>query len=208
MSERLLAESSASREAFFEQEKERLAQLGREGQSPDVMFIGCSDSRVLAESLTGARPGDLFVVRVIANIVPPPGSGESVLAAAIDYALDVLKVKRIIVCGHTDCGGLRALERGLENGCPGNTADWMTHALPAFDSVQHKGLCGEELHDALVEENVLLQLEHVRAYPSVQRAEAEGIAKVHGWIFDLEHRHMRYYDRNRGSFVVYVPSTT
>ena len=206
MSKWLLTETSGEREAFFAQEKDRLDSLAREGQSPDVMFIGCSDSRVLAESLMAARPGDLFVVRVIANIVPPPGSGESVLAAAIDYAIEVLKVNCIVVCGHTDCGGLRALERGLETGCPGNTADWMTHALPALESLKHQGLDGEELHDALVEQNVLLQLRHVRAYPSVQRAEAVGTVKVHGWVFDLGHRRMRYYDDSVGSFVVFGPT--
>lgn len=203
MSKTFLLETAASREAFFAQERERLEYLAREGQSPDVLFIGCSDSRVLAESLTGARPGDLFVVRVVANIVPPPASGENAVASAVEFAVDVLKVKRIIVCGHTDCGGLRALERGLGPDAPAHTRAWLEHAQPALDDLAHKGLTGAALHDALVEQNVLSQLTNVRAYASVAEAEARGQVKIHGWVFDLHHRRMRYYDQASESFVVF-----
>lgn len=205
MSKTFLSESAASRAAFFAQERERLDYLAREGQSPEVLFIGCSDSRVLAESLTGARPGDLFVVRVVANIVPPPDSGENGVAAAIEFAVDVLKVKRIIVCGHTDCGGLRALEKGLGPDAPEHTRAWLEHAQPALDDLAHKGLTGAALHDALVEQNVVSQLFNVRAYSAVSEAEARGEVKVHGWVFDLHHRRMRYYDQASEAFVTFEP---
>lgn len=205
MSKTLLTETAQRREAFFTEERERLEYLSREGQSPDVLFIGCCDSRVLAESLTGARPGDLFVVRVIANIVPPPGSGEHSVASAIEFAVKELRVKRIIVCGHTDCGGLRALEAGLDENDAGPIHDWLSHAHPALQELANQGLEGEVLHDALVEQNVKTQVTNVRAYPVVAQAESVGLLKVHGWVFDLHHRHMRYYDETTGKFEVFEP---
>lgn len=198
MIDELLILSHPARRAFLEQERERLEQLVRDGQAPHTLFIGCSDSRVVAESLTGSRPGDLFVVRVVANIVPPYGSGQHGIQAAVEFALENLNVPRIVICGHTECGGVRAIDTADFEAPPGLAA-WLAYARPARDRIESRRLTGLERRRALVEENVRLQLEHLRTYPAVTRAVEDRRVTLHGWVFDLNRLEMRWCD-DTGAF--------
>jgi carbonic anhydrase len=202
MADPILERSHALRTEFFENQRELLDMLARQGQSPDVMFIGCSDSRVVPELLTGARAGDLFVARVVANIVPPYGTGQNAVGAALEYAVLHLKVKHLIICGHTDCGGIQALDHPLDMAAEPAIAGWIEFARPAQTQVDARGgLVDDARHRAIVEENVLLQLGNLQTHDAVRRALVENRLELHGWVYDLAERQMSFYDVTQGSFV-------
>jgi carbonic anhydrase len=194
MPDSILQRSHALRTKFFEDERELLETLAQHGQSPDAMFIGCSDSRVVPESLLGARPGDLFVVRVVANIVPPHIAGQYAVGAAVEYAILHLKVKHLIVCGHTDCGGIKALDRPPAMTAEPSIAGWLKFARPAQKKVDARGAGGGDRHQAIVEENVRLQLENLQTHPAVRGALARQQIELHGWVYDLARRQIYYHD--------------
>jgi carbonic anhydrase len=208
MTDHILERSHALRAEFFEKEQELLDSLAQYGQSPDAMFIGCSDSRVVSELLTGARPGALFVARVVANIVPPYGTGQNAVGAAVEYAVLHLKVKDLIVCGHTDCGGIKALDHPVDMAAEPAISSWIEFARPAQSRVDAQGLTGGARHQAIVEENVLLQLENLKTYDAVRRGLAEERLELHGWVYDLAGLQIRYYDTDERHFVTFAPSTS
>jgi carbonic anhydrase len=208
MPDHVLERSHALRAQFFENERGLLDTLASAGQSPNAMFIGCSDSRVVAELLTGARPGALFVVRVVANIVPPFGTGQNAVGAAVEYALLHLKVKDLIVCGHTDCGGIKALDHPVDMAAEPAIANWIEFARPAQSQIDARGLMDEARHQAIVEQNVLLQLENLKTYEAVRRALAAEQVELHGWVYDLAELQIRYYDTAEDRFVIFTPSTS
>lgn len=157
------------------------------GQKPDALFIACSDSRMAVNVFASSDPGDLFVLRNIGNMAPPFGDPEATAAAAaVDYAVDILRVRDIIVCGHSDCGAIRALCAGRDNLPEGPLRVWLDI-----------GAGGKALDSDPAEasrRNVLLQLEHLRGYPSVARAMAERGLRVHGMWFDIRHLDVLYYE--------------
>jgi len=165
--------------------------LAREGQQPTVLWIGCSDSRVVPEQITGAQAGDLFVVRNIANVVPPSkgysssGTVSDTVGAVIEYAVLHLKVSHIIVCGHTECGGIKALEGTPDRTKEPHISRWLELARPARKQVERDGIKAEERYLATITTNVLLQCKHVRTYPCVREAERKGGLQVYGWLYDL-----------------------
>jgi carbonic anhydrase len=206
MSDPLLERSQAQRAEFFERERDLLASLASSGQFPQAMFIGCNDSRVVPESLMGARPGDLFVVRVLANIVPPYGTGQNAVGAAAEYAVRSLNIEHFIICGHLDCGGILALDTGVDMATEPTLANWIEFARPAQTHVDAQGLMGHERHQAIVEANVLLQMENLRTYPAVQSALAGNRLELHGWVYDLVNCQLRFYDANQGRFEIFSPT--
>lgn len=165
--------------------------LAREGQNPHTLFITCSDSRVLAELITQSKPGDLFVVKNVGNIVPPAsvtGSTNST-AAAIEFAVESLRVNDIVVCGHSQCGAIAALmsETPAPPGTP-HLNEWLELAAPVREIVrrQYPFLKGAyERLSAAAEENVLFALENLRSYPAVQRRLADNSLRLHGWFFKI-----------------------
>jgi carbonic anhydrase len=203
MSDSILQRSHALRVQFFEDEQDLLETLAQRGQSPDAMFIGCSDSRVVPEALLGARPGDLFVVRVVANIVPPHIAGQYAVGAAVEYAILHLKVKHLIICGHTDCGGIKALDRPPAMTAEPSIAGWLKFARPAQKKVDARGAAGGDRHRAIVEENVLLQLENLQTHPAVRDALGHQQIELHGWVYDLTRRQIYYHDAARQRFVTF-----
>lgn len=207
MSDPILERSHALRTEFFENERQLLEALANQGQFPDAMFIGCSDSRVVPEALTGARPGDLFVARVVANIVPPYGTGQNAVGAAVEYAVRHLRVKHLIVCGHTDCGGIKALDHPVDMAAEPALSNWIEFARPCQTRVDARGLTGESRHQAIVEENVLLQLENLKTYAAVQRALDGNRLELHGWVYDLAERQLRYYEPTQDCFVTFSPAS-
>jgi carbonic anhydrase len=156
------------------------------GQKPSVLWIGCSDSRVTPERITSARAGELFVHRNIGNVVPPLDLNAGTV---LEYGINHLKVKEIVVCGHSDCGACKALDANLEH--DHMIPLWLTNAMPAKTRVDAKiapaTSAGEKAArlEAIIRENVRLQLEHLRQFPLVRDAEADGRVRLHGLYFDI-----------------------
>jgi carbonic anhydrase len=184
-----------------QQNLELYRRLAEEGQAPVALFIGCSDSRVPPEVIADAGPGVLFVTRNVANIVPPYGSGEVAVGAVVEYAVHHLHVRQIIVCGHTDCGGIKALDAQPNWDREPHIARWIEHARPAKTKVQASGLPAEECHLATVRENVLLQLEHLRSYDPVREAERAGALALVGWVYHLDTGIVEAYDPQTGGWM-------
>ena len=183
--EKILAGARRSRQQF-EEHRALYEALVSQGQSPKVILIGCSDSRVVPELITGAEPGDMLVMRNVGNIVPPFGLGEAGPGAAVEYGVLHLGVEHVVVLGHTDCGGIKALDYPTDSTREYHIARWIEHARPAQTKVQASNLPAEERHLATVRENVLLQLEHLLSYDAVRDAERSGKIALHGWVYHLE----------------------
>lgn len=184
----------------FQQNRERYEQLAAQGQAPQVLYIGCSDSRVAPELITGADLGDLFVVRNVGNLVPPFGTGETAVGAALEYALLHLHVPDLVLCGHTDCGALKALDVPPNWSEEPHLARWIENARPAQTKVEAAGLPTEERPLAVARENVLLQLEHLRSYDAVRDGERAGTLRVHGWLYHLENGTFEAYDEKAATW--------
>lgn len=196
---------------------DRFKALVDEGQQPTTLFIGCSDSRVVPHLLTGAGPGELFQVRNVAAFVPPydggvdaPAEGTDPLpsgerrgvgphgtAAAIEFAVLALNVQHIVVCGHSHCGGIRALYDGVPAGAP-NLAAWLELGrdarLPVVDP-------GPELLRRTEQRAVVLQLERLMDYPIVRERVDAGRLALHGWHYVIEDGEVFVFDVQRGAFV-------
>jgi carbonic anhydrase len=197
----LVAHSKALRADFFEGNAELFAVLSSQGQFPVSMFIGCSDSRVIPEQLTSAKPGDLFVLRNIANMVPPLGTAGDAVGAVIEYAVRHIHVKHIIVCGHTDCGGIKALDQHIDQTNEPHIARWLEFARPAQTQVDAQGVDPERRHQAIVERNVLNQLANIQTYNCVRGALEADELELHGWVYDLSTGRISYWDAELERFV-------
>ncbi|MDT0615580.1 bifunctional SulP family inorganic anion transporter/carbonic anhydrase [Streptomyces lancefieldiae] len=173
-----------------------LARLAREGQQPSQLFLTCADSRVVTSMITSSGPGDLFVVRNVGNFVPPPGeeSGDDSVAAAIEYAVDVLKVRSITVCGHSGCGAMHALLGSEAGGAQTPLKRWLRHGLPSLERMtvaedssrpRSAGYRPADAAEQLCLANVVQQLEHLRAHDSVSRALGAGDLELHGMYFHV-----------------------
>jgi carbonic anhydrase len=174
--------------------------LSRDGQNPHTLFITCADSRVLAELITQSKPGDLFVVKNIGNIVPPAtvhGATNST-AAAIEFAVEVLRVSDIVVCGHSQCGAMAALLNGVSNPAAlPHVCEWLSIAQPVRHAItaEYTHLTdARERENAAAEENVLFALENLRTYPGVASRLAEGTLHLHGWFFRIDTAELFAYD--------------
>ncbi|PPS83025.1 SulP family inorganic anion transporter [Streptomyces sp. MH60] len=179
--------------------RRELARLAREGQQPSQLFLTCADSRVVTSMITSSGPGDLFVVRNVGNFVPLPGeeSGDDSVAAAIEYAVDVLKVRSLTVCGHSGCGAMQALLGADPGGARTPLQRWLRHGVPSLerapadtggDDRARPRLAGRAPADAaerLCLANVVQQLEHLRAHESVARALGAGDLELHGMYFHV-----------------------
>jgi carbonic anhydrase len=188
-------------ENVFQSEPEFYARLA-DGQSPEALFITCSDSRINPNLITQTRPGDLFILRNAGNIVPPYGAANGGEGATIEYAVAALGVKDIIVCGHSHCGAMRGL---LE---PDGLAElpavrnWLSHAEITRRVMRENygHLSGQALVTATVQENVLAQLENLRTHPAVAARLARGALHLHGWVYKIETGQVFAYDPNTNQF--------
>jgi carbonic anhydrase len=167
-------------------------------QSPQVLFITCADSRIDPSMITQTDPGDLFICRNIGNIVPAYGEMMGGVSAVVEYAVIALKVRDIIVCGHSDCGAMKALgnpDSPSLQAMP-TVKSWLRNAEAAFGVVKatHENASGEALYRALIEENVLLQLQHLRTHPGVAAGLATGAVRLHGWIYNIGDGRLEVYD--------------
>ena len=154
----------------------------KNGQSPETLFITCSDSRIDPCLVTQTKPGELFVIRNAGNIVPKPGTGELSVEATVQYAVDVLKVSQIVVCGHSHCGAVSGL-LDLEslNSLP-IIKEWVLKSEKVLEKVS--GI--ENPLNKAIDENVMLQLDHLREYECVKQAISDGRLELHGWVYHFE----------------------
>ncbi|MFD7111515.1 bifunctional SulP family inorganic anion transporter/carbonic anhydrase [Streptomyces microflavus] len=182
--------------------RDELARLASEGQCPSQLFITCADSRLVTSMITSSGPGDLFTVRNVGNLVPPPGTapaggGDDSVAAAIEYAVEVLRVESITVCGHSGCGAMQALLKGEPDSGPEKPRTplwrWLRHGLPSLERMASRrhswarisGRLPADEVEQLCLTNVVQQLEHLRAHESVARRLAEGTLQLHGMYFHV-----------------------
>ncbi|WP_406059599.1 bifunctional SulP family inorganic anion transporter/carbonic anhydrase [Streptomyces sp. NBC_01077] len=175
--------------------RDELARLAREGQTPSQLFLTCADSRLVTSMITSSGPGDLFTVRNVGNLVPLPGeeSGDDSVAAAIEYAVEVLRVESITVCGHSGCGAMQALLNGGPDDPPTPLRRWLRHGRPSLERMASRrhawarisGRLPADAVEQLCLTNVVQQLEHLRAYEPVARRLAEGTLTLHGVYFHV-----------------------
>lgn len=177
--------------------RERFAKLAL-GQSPDTLFIACSDSRVAVNVFASTEPGDLFVVRNVGNLIPPCGTdGHSLAdeseAAAIEFAVNNLKISHVVVCGHSECAAMHALVNGREKVSLPNLHAWLRHGEPGLKALPAQtGTLSPA--NRLSQLNVLAQLEHLRTYPAVRERIASGKLQLHAWWFELQTADVWAYD--------------
>jgi carbonic anhydrase len=175
------------------------------GQQPLALFITCSDSRIDPNLLTQTEPGELFVLRNAGNIVPPYSHGPGGEAATIEYAVCALKVRDIIVCGHSHCGAMNGLLHPEQLGELPAVRQWLTHAESTAKIMKEKYphlTEAEPRLSATVEENVLAQLENLRTHPSVAAALARDELKLHGWVYEFQTGQVFEYDPHQGQYDV------
>ncbi|MCK9418913.1 MAG: carbonic anhydrase [Nitrospirae bacterium] len=176
-------------ESYFKKEEEFFKRISGQ-QEPDVLFISCADSRVDPNLVTQSKPGDLFIVRNVGNIVPPYDAikDKNSVAAAIEFAVLRLRVADIIVCGHSNCGAMQALcadEADLED-MP-HLRDWLKIAAPVKEAATtlYSECSPTSLLRIIEEENILLQLNNIQTYPFVAQALEKGSLFLHGWYYDI-----------------------
>lgn len=190
----------------FGKYKQIFRRLSREGQKPHTLFITCADSRVVAELITQSKPGDLFVIKNVGNIVPPPDpeGGCSSTGAGIEFAVETLGVSDIVVCGHSQCGAISAL---METDC-GPTdlkhlRNWIGLARPVRETIErdysHLKTETERLR-AAEEENVLFSIERLQSYPCVQKKLMDGVLRLHAWFFRIDTADLFAYDPEHRQF--------
>jgi len=179
--------------------------LALRGQSPKVMVIGCCDARVDPMLITGAGPGEIFMLRNVANLVPPyaPDSRSHGTSAALEFAVKGLAVEHIIVLGHAACGGIRALLNEAEAGAIGQDfiASWMSIAERARAAVNAHSHDSEEARQRFGElENIKVSLENLKTFPWIAERAAGGKLSIHGWYFDIYSGHLMEHDPATGAF--------
>jgi carbonic anhydrase len=174
-------------------------------QQPDILFITCADSRVVPDLILQTEPGDMFLCRTAGNIVPPHGAMPGGVSATIEYAVAVLHVRHIIVCGHSDCGALKAVLDKPDLSRLPLTAKWLGYIEPAWKHLE-PGLSTSDprtLHTALIHANVIAQLENLRTHPEVARALAlaHNTLEVHGWYYDILTGSIETWDQQTRRFL-------
>ncbi len=186
-------------------DKQQLFERLATGQNPHTLFITCADSRISPDLITQSAPGDLFVCRNIGNIVPAYGEMMGGVSAVVEYACTALRVTDVVICGHSDCGAMKGLldpgKHGLEK-MP-TVSSWLRNAEAARSvvAVTKPELEGEPLVEALVEQNVKLQLAHLRTHPAVASALAEQRLTLHGWVYDIKSGLVSEFNRGEEKLV-------
>ena len=195
---------------FLEQvfpERQDQFHLLAEQQAPRWLLVTCSDSRIIPDMMLGTGPGDLFICRNAGNVVPLTANDVDGTTATIEYAVEVLKVKHAILCGHSDCGAMKAaLDRKALESLP-KARRWLQHAEGAFTHRQPLNPADGEHAElaSLIRGNVVAQLANLKAQPSVARALNHGNLQVHGWYYDILTGHIEEYNEQEHKFGPFSP---
>lgn len=189
---------------IFQTKGELFAQLSK-GQNPETLFITCSDSRVVPSIVTSSEPGDLFELQNAGNIIPAFGAGGIGEAATIEYAVSALKVKDVVICGHSQCGAMTGLLYPEKIEELPAVRGWLQHAETTRriirENYKHLNDNPAALLTATVEENVLVQLEHLRTHPAVAVAISRKQLRLHGWVYKIETGEVFAYDPETEQYV-------
>lgn len=179
------------------------------GQTPKTLFISCSDSRMVPELVTQREPGDLFVIRNAGNIVPSFGPEPGGVSASVEYAVAQLGVTDIVICGHSDCGAMKAVATCACLDHMPAVRNWLHHtdAARMINESRNHGTEQERI-DGMVRENVIAQLNNIRTHPSVAVALAHGRVALHGWVFDIESGAILALDASSNTFVPLAEPST
>lgn len=202
---RLIAGIHEFQKNVFRSEREMFERLAK-GQNPETLFITCSDSRVNPNLLTGTKPGELFILRNAGNIIPAFGALSGGEAATLEYAVTVLGVEDIIVCGHSSCGAVSALlDESSVEALPA-VKDWLLHAEATRQIVRanYADLTPEEQTNVAIQENVLVQVEHLRTHPAVAVRLARGDLGLHAWVYKIATGDVFAYESSLGQFAPLV----
>lgn len=186
----------------FRQQRELFEMLARKQQNPLALFITCADSRIHPNLITSTEPGELFLLRNAGNIVPPHGAANGGEGATIEYAVSVLKVRNLIVCGHYGCGAMAAMLRPESAAHLPAVQAWFSHAEATRRILRERysHLSPEAQHDLATELNVLVQIDNIRTHPSVAAALATGELNLYGWVYRIETGEILAYDPTARKF--------
>jgi carbonic anhydrase len=209
--EKLIAGIHRFRKRYRTEHWKLFERLAKHGQQPEALFITCCDSRVDPVVIVHGQPGDLFIVKNMGNFVPPysedPLDGTGV-AAAVEYAVEHLHVRDIIVCGHSDCGAMKALYKDRSDfaGTP-HIVEWLRHGERTVRVVgeNYPERSREERLMITSEENVLVQTENLRTYPVVRKAAGDGTLHVHSWFFEIGEGQVYSYHPEKQQFEAVSP---
>ena len=200
-----IVEFRRSAQQGYRQKLERLAG----GQEPDALIVACSDSRVIPNTFASTNPGDVFVVRNVGNMVPYcDGEGcadhDVAEAAALEFAVLNLNVSDIIICGHSECGAIRALLDGRNGLEAKNLKNWLRHGEDALSRAEENYSFDREISFAnkVSQINVLVQIEHVKTYPNIQERLNAGTLRIHGWWFDIKTADVYSFNTEKNGFVI------
>jgi carbonic anhydrase len=200
--DRLLEGYKRFQTEVFPQKRQQFHLLA-ESQAPEYLFITCSDSRVVPDLILGTGPGDLFISRCIGNVVPVESGNETDgITATIEYAVEALKVRHIILCGHSDCGALKAaIDRKSLQNLP-KARRWLQHVEAAFSHRQPFDPADGDSAElsSLIRGNVVAQLKNLREQPAVARALPQGRLNIHGWFYDILTGRIERYDEHQRRF--------
>lgn len=184
------------------------AKLVKEGQSPRALFITCADSRIDPSLITSTDPGDLFILRNIGNLVPAyeevlNGRADDSVGAAVEYSLTALNIKNIIVCGHSDCGAMKAVQKYRELPTDSLVRSWLCHAEPSLERLQEGRALDPALssQDQLAQLNALQQVSNLKGYPIVQERLEAGELVIHPWYLDILRAEIDVFHPGRNRFV-------
>jgi carbonic anhydrase len=189
---------------YFASHRGLFEQLAETGQRPETLFITCCDSRVVPTLITTTAPGELFIVRNVGNIVPSVERGVlGGVSAAIEYAVEVLEVGNVIICGHTNCGAIEAILDPERVGHLPFVSRWLAESsrIPKLIAERYGALDGEARLTAALQENVLVQLENLRSFEFVARRLHSGMLKISGWVFKIATGEVFDYDPVSGQFL-------
>lgn len=181
---------------------ERLSQ----GQTPEILFITCSDSRIDPNLLTQTEPGELFIIRNLGNIIPPHGTLNSSEGAGIEYAVQAVNIKEVIVCGHSHCGSMKGLLQlqSLSDEMP-LVYDWLKHhgeSTRRLVRENYHDYSEEDLLNVAIQNNVLTQIENLETYPVIRSRLHAGKLRLHAWVYEIETGKILAYDVNQNQFVL------
>jgi carbonic anhydrase len=176
-----------------------------ETQEPDTLFITCSDSRIDPNLITQSAPGELFICRNAGNIVPPHSNETGGMTASIEYAVSVLNVKQIVICGHSHCGAIKAVMEPDKLSRLPHVKEWIGHARAAKETIEQKHSCLHEEHlQEVTKQNIVLQLMHLKTHPAVFARLANNDIKIYGWMYDIKTGQVEYYDEEKKSFFPFI----
>ena len=208
--QRLIEGYGAFASGRLQSEQHRYRELAERGQTPEIMVIGCCDSRVSPEVIFDARPGELFVVRNVANLVPPFETGGTYhgVSAALEFGVGALKVKHIVVLGHAHCGGVRAYAEDAAPISPGDfIGRWMSLMAPAADQVGPRGsLSRAEYLERLEKASVANTLDNLMTFPRLRKLIKRGVVTLHGAYFGVAAGELSVLDQATGEFWPIKPS--